>query len=104
MKLNTLYKSVSIESSVPIVLCTRQTYADTRPRVYAQHLDYVRMRVVVHSLATNGANTTRSAGQMLCSTFRHVSFTWSVALSMWSTVIDVFITIVSTSDQARLPA
>lgn len=59
MKLNTLYKSVSVECAVYNVvhssdLCRHQTTQSVRIN------QYVRMRVVVHSLATYGANTTRS--------------------------------------------
>lgn len=63
MKLKTLYKSV-VEYAV-LSCCTRQTYADTRSQVYGLTNIYVRMRVVVHSLATYGANTTRSPVPLL---------------------------------------
>lgn len=57
MKLNTLYKSVVEYASVAVLVRLIPT-PDHELRL-SDH--YVRMRVVGHSLATYGANTTRSA-------------------------------------------
>lgn len=67
MKLNTLYKSVLVEYASVAVLVRLIPTPDHELRL-SDH--YVRMRVVSHSLATYGANTTRSAVPLLWPTLK----------------------------------